>query len=79
MPMEGGRPIRGDRPSRYGLPDEDCEEAEIIRLSNLEVYASRASAGLPIFEDPERTAVAEHDLRRLEAHPVGEEPGVTAE
>ncbi len=55
MPTEGGRPIRGYRPSRFGLADQESEEAEVVRLSNLEVYARRASAGLPIFEDPEST------------------------
>lgn len=65
MPMEGGRPVRGYRPSRFGLFDEECEEAEVIRLSNLEVYARRASAGLPIFEDMETTPVI--DKPRLAA------------
>ncbi len=52
MPREGGQPVRGYRPSFFGIPEEECEEAEIVRLSNLEVYAERASAGLPIFEEP---------------------------
>jgi len=47
----GGRPVRGCRPSRRGLDEEPCEEAELVRLANIEVYARRASAGLPIFED----------------------------
>lgn len=52
MPTEGGRPIRGYRPSAFGLPEEESDEAEVVRLANLEVYAKRASAGLPIFEEP---------------------------
>jgi hypothetical protein len=51
MPMQGGRSIRGYRPSLFGLPEDPSEEAEIIRLANLELYARRARAGLPIFED----------------------------
>jgi len=47
----GGRSVRGCRPSRRGAVDEDCEEAELVRLANIEVYARRASAGLPIFDD----------------------------
>jgi hypothetical protein len=56
MPIEGGRPIRGYRPSVFGLPEDECEEAEIIRLANLELYARRASAGLPIFDDIDGTS-----------------------
>jgi len=33
------------------LNDEPCEEAELVRLANIEVYAKRASAGLPIFDE----------------------------
>ena len=66
MPMEGGRPIRGYRPSRFGLPEEECEEAETVRLSNVDTYARRVSAGLPIFED-------------VETAPLRGKPSVTAE
>lgn len=52
MSAEGGRPVRGFRPSHYGLVEEPCDEAELVRLANIEVYAKRASAGLPIFEEP---------------------------
>jgi len=52
MPMDGSRRVRGCRPSRYGLQEQASEEAEVVRLSNLDVYAKRASAGLPIFEEP---------------------------
>ena len=47
----GGRPVRGYRPSRYGLVEEESEEAELVRLARIELYAKRARAGLPIFED----------------------------
>ncbi len=50
MPAEG-RSVRGFRPSQFGLLDEEREEAEVVRLANLEVYSKRASAGLPIFEE----------------------------
>jgi len=58
MSREGGRPVRGYRPSRYGLPQEESEEAEAIRLSNLETYAQRASLGLPIFGDVDRSVAS---------------------
>lgn len=60
MSDAGGRPIRGYRPSRYGSPEDDeGEGAQEARLANVEVYAKRASEGLPIFkEDPEGTGSA---------------------
>jgi len=51
MSPDGGRRIRGCRPSRYGQPEEDTDRAQAVRQANLEVYAQRASAGQPIFED----------------------------
>ena len=59
MSEDGGRPVRGYRPSRYGLTEDDCDEAELVRLANIQLYAERVSAGLPIFED-----------NILPAHPV---------
>lgn len=53
MSLDGGRPIRGCRPGRYGTSDEECDEAEVVRLANVEVYARRVRAGLPLFEEPE--------------------------
>ena len=52
MSRDGGRPIRGGRPGRYGATEDDCDEAEVVRLANVELYARRVSAGLPIFEEP---------------------------
>ncbi len=52
MLKDGGRPIRGSRPGKYGLPDEECDEAEVVRLANVEAYARRVRAGLPLFEEP---------------------------
>ena len=49
MWSDGGRPVRAYRPSLYGMPDQDNEDAEIIRLANLELYAKRARAGQPVF------------------------------
>ncbi len=50
-------PIRGCRPGRYGLPEEDSEEAHIIRMANVEIYAKRAKAKLPIFRDVRDSAI----------------------
>jgi len=33
------------------LPEEDSEEAQIVRMANVEIYAQRAKARLPIFRD----------------------------
>ena len=57
-PGDGGRPVRGFRPSRYGFAEEETEEAELVRLENVEVYARRARLGLPIFEEPGNPASA---------------------
>jgi hypothetical protein len=56
MLSQPGRPVRGYRPGRYGL-DEDEGEDQQVRLANVEVYSRRAQAGLPIFEEdqPELT------------------------
>ena len=43
--------LRGYRPGRYGLPEEASEEAQIHRLANVEIYARRVRAGLPIFRN----------------------------
>jgi hypothetical protein len=58
MSADGGRPVRGFRPSHYGLEEEPCEEAELVRLANIETYTKRASAGLPIFEDSAELAAS---------------------
>jgi hypothetical protein len=47
-----GHSIRAFRPSHYGQADEYVEEVQLEKLANLEVYAHRAEAGLPLFEDP---------------------------
>jgi hypothetical protein len=52
MSRDGGRPIRGCRPGKYSIPEEECDEAEVVRLANVEAYARRVRAGLPIFEEP---------------------------
>ncbi len=51
MSPDGGRPVRAFRPSIFGTPEHDNEEAELIRVANLRLYARRVSAGQPIFED----------------------------
>ncbi|MDY7009712.1 MAG: hypothetical protein SVV80_03035 [Planctomycetota bacterium] len=50
-------PIRGFRPGRYGLPEEETEEDQILRMANVEIYAERVRAGLPIFRDAGDSAV----------------------
>lgn len=56
MPMEG-RSMKGCRPSRYGGRDTQNEEADIVRLSNLEVYSARARQGLPIFDEQQQLSL----------------------
>jgi len=51
MSEVGGRSIRGRRPGWYGMSDDECDEAEVVRLANVEAYARRVRAGLPVFED----------------------------
>ena len=41
--------LRGYRPGRYGLSEDASDEAQITRLANVEIYARRVRAGLPIF------------------------------
>ena len=48
--------VRGYRPSRVAPFDGDNEAREGIRLSNLERYVLRASAGLPLFEESGQNA-----------------------
>ena len=51
--------LRGYRPSRLTRYDSGEDEAEVVRLANLERYIMRARAGLPIFDDfapPEASA-----------------------
>jgi hypothetical protein len=42
--------IRAFRPSRYAPADECEEELQREKLANMELYASRAEAGLPLFD-----------------------------
>ena len=51
MSPDGGRPVRAYRPSSYGTAERNSEEAEMMRLANLELYTQRVSAGKPIFEE----------------------------
>ena len=51
-------PIRGYRPGRYGLSREDSEEDEHIRMTNVEIYAKRVRAGLPVFRRDARNSPA---------------------
>ena len=52
MSTDGERSIRGRRPGRYGMPEDESDEAEVVRLANVEAYARRVRAGLPLFEEP---------------------------
>ncbi len=50
--------FRGYRPGMFSVPDEEDEQAEVVRLANVEIYAKRVRAGLPIFRDsPEPSSV----------------------
>lgn len=42
--------MRAFRPSQFGRNDEVDEEAEQVKLENVQLYAQRARAGLPLFE-----------------------------
>ena len=60
MSVDGGQRIRGYRPSQYGADDAEAEEAEKIRSVNVEVYAQRVHAGLPLFEDAGHAVTLRH-------------------
>ena len=53
MLSQPGRPVRGYRPGRYGLDENEGEDQQ-VRLANLELYSQRAQAGLPIFDEDRR-------------------------
>lgn len=53
MSPDGGRPVRAYRPSLFGMPEQENEEAETVRLANLKLYARRVSNGQPVFEEKE--------------------------
>jgi len=55
--------MRAFRPSHYAEPEMHDDEAAMARQANLEMYAMRAEAGLPLFE-------AESESER--ARPAGE-------
>lgn len=42
--------MRAFRPSQFGRHEDVDEEAEQVKLVNLQHYAQRAQAGLPLFE-----------------------------
>ena len=47
--VDGGRNIRTSRPGRMSS-QEDSEDAQRAKQSNLERYVERVRAGLPLFE-----------------------------
>ncbi len=53
MSPDGGRTVRAYRPSRFGTIEQNNEDAEMIRLANLKLYANRVNAGRPIFDERE--------------------------
>ncbi len=59
MPPEA-RAMKAYRPSLFGGSDSANEEAEILRLANLELYRRRASQGLPIFDEQPETRRRQH-------------------
>jgi hypothetical protein len=64
MLSQPGRPVRGYRPGRYGLDDNEGEDQQ-VRLANLELYSQRAQAGLPIFDEDQRVLAAVHKLKKV--------------
>jgi len=46
----GGRSVRAYRPSNYAAYNEADEEELREREQNVQVYAERARAGLPLFD-----------------------------
>ena len=55
MSAKDGKPVRGYRPGRCGMSEEEDDRAQIVRLANVEIYAKRARAGLPIFRGAEKS------------------------
>jgi hypothetical protein len=47
-----GRSVRAYRPSRCVSHEQFEDDAERDRLANLALYALRAEAGLPLFDQP---------------------------
>jgi hypothetical protein len=45
-----GRYIRAFRPSRFARLDDFDDESERIKEANLQMYAERAQAGVPLFD-----------------------------
>ena len=52
--------VRGYRPSRFGLPNDDAPETIRIRAANVKAYARRVRARLPIFTADGKTASPPH-------------------
>ena len=50
--------FRGYRPGMFSVPDEEDEQAEVVRLANVEIYAKRVRAGLPIFREDRKPSSA---------------------
>jgi hypothetical protein len=44
--------MRAFRPSRFAPVDEYEEEHQLAKDANVEVYAKRAAAGMPLFDRP---------------------------
>ena len=53
--MNGGRCMRAFRPSYYSAAEEHDEAVIQAKLLNLEAYAARVAAGLPLFETAPET------------------------
>jgi len=56
--INGGRCVRAFRPSRFSANDECDQEAGKAKAMNLELYAARVEAGLPLFDGDEVRAVS---------------------
>lgn len=52
-----GISLRAYRPSRFVDIEPEDNDNSIAKQSNLELYISRAAAGMPLFDAPQQTQV----------------------
>jgi len=59
--IDGGRCLRAFRPSRFSALEEGeyDETTELAKAINVELYAQRVQAGLPLFESGPAVSTAE--------------------
>jgi len=64
--VNGGRNLRAFRPSHFSPSDECDEVTERAKAQNMQLYAARVEAGLPLFE-PAQVHLA-HQAAVAQAH-----------